>query len=49
MTRAMVTGWIAGGIAGVFVQALGVQSWWSVGCVFAFSVAVTLVALPVKS
>ena len=48
MTRAMVTGWIAGCVAGVFVIALGVESWWAASCVFAFSVAVTLVALPVK-
>lgn len=44
--RAMVAGWIAGSIAGVFILASGTQSVMAAGMVFALSVAVTLVALP---
>lgn len=49
MTRAMVTGWIGGSLAGVFVYALDLQSWFAIACVFVFSVCVTIVALPIKS
>jgi hypothetical protein len=45
--RAMVTGWIVGaGIAGVFVLASGVQSWWPAVIIFLLTLCVTLVALP---